>query len=73
VTAQPTQTCQVCGRVLVVQHDGRGFPPDITRRKLEKLCRAAGHKALPQYRAGILIRLPGSSAAGPSAGGQPIA
>ena len=69
MTAQPTQTCQVCGRVEVVTPDGRGFPPDIARRRLEKACRAAGHKALPQYRAGILIRPPGSSAAGPSAGG----
>ncbi len=54
LTAQPTQTCLECGRVLVVRPEGRGFPPDITRRKLERLCRADGHTARPQYRAGVL-------------------
>lgn len=60
MTAQPTQTCQVCGRVEVVTPDGRGFPPDIARRRLEKACRADGHKAVAKYQAGILIRLPDS-------------
>jgi len=50
---QPTQTCQTCGRSLVVQPDGRGFPPDITKRKLAKLCEAAGHVSQPKYRAGM--------------------
>ncbi len=55
---EPTQTCQVCGRVVIVKPDGRGFPPDIARRKLERECKADGHKADPKYRAGIGLRGP---------------
>lgn len=52
--SEPTQTCQVCGRYVVVKHDGRGFPPDIAARKLAKLCKADGHESVPEYRAGVL-------------------
>lgn len=30
----PTQTCKLCGRAEYVIPDGRGFPPDIAKRKL---------------------------------------
>jgi hypothetical protein len=51
--SQPTQRCALCGRSMVVHPDGRGFPPDITKRKLRKACKADGCPCEPQYRAGI--------------------
>jgi hypothetical protein len=53
VMTQPTQACRLCGRSLVVQPDGRGFPPAITERKLRKQCQAAGCPCEPRYQAGI--------------------
>jgi len=53
--SQPTQRCALCGRSMVVYLDGRGFPPDITKRKLVKACKAAGCPCEPQYRAGFQI------------------
>ena len=52
--SSPTQTCQVCGDVEVVCPDGRGFPPNIAKRRLAKRCTAKGHVCKPQYRAGYL-------------------
>lgn len=49
----PKQTCQLCGRVQFVVNDGRGFPPDIAKRKLVKLCKADGCPCEPKYTAGI--------------------
>jgi hypothetical protein len=49
----PTQTCQACGRVEPVRQDGRGFPPDIAKRRLRKRCKEAGCACDPQYRAGV--------------------
>ena len=51
----PTQTCTLCGRVEVVRMDGRGFPPDIAKRRLRKACKAAGCPSEPQYRAGVQV------------------
>lgn len=51
--SEPTQTCTTCGDVEVVRHDGRGFPPDIAKRRLAKRCKAAGHTCTPTYRAGL--------------------
>lgn len=51
----PTQTCTVCGDVEVVRPDGRGFPPDIAKRKLVKRWRANGHTCQPRYLAGVLV------------------
>lgn len=53
ISSEPTQTCQLCGRVVVVRESGRGFPPDTAKRKLQKLCSAAGCPCEPRYRAGI--------------------
>lgn len=50
---EPTQTCQECGRVEVVRPDGRGFPPDIAKRRLKKRCVAAGCPSDPRYLAGM--------------------
>lgn len=50
---QPTQTCELCGDVEIVRPDGRGFPPDIAKRKLKKRCNAAGCPSKPRYMAGI--------------------
>lgn len=55
VSSQPTQTCTLCGRSIVVTPDGRGFPPDIARNKLQKLCRSSGCPCEPRYRAGLVI------------------
>lgn len=55
--SQPTQTCQACGRVVVVKPDGRGFPPDIAKRKLIKACMAAGCTGYPKYQAGIQLNI----------------
>jgi hypothetical protein len=62
--SEPTQTCQTCGRVEVVNPDGRGFPPDIAKRKLAKRCKADGHVSDPKYLVGMRFRPPGSSATG---------
>lgn len=56
--SEPTQTCTTCNRVVVVKWVGRGFPPDMAKRKLARLCAAAGHVSVPQYRAGVLITPP---------------
>ena len=51
--SEPVQTCQICGQSVIVQPDGRGFPPDIAKRKLKRLCKAAGCVSNPQYTAGF--------------------
>lgn len=51
--SQPTQTCQLCGQVEVVTPDGRGFPPDIAKRRLKNRCQAQGCPSQPTYLAGI--------------------
>lgn len=51
--SSPVQTCQVCGDREWVVPDGRGFPPDIAKRKLAKRCKAAGHNCDPLYTAGL--------------------
>lgn len=52
MNTQPTQTCQVCGDVEVVRPDGRGFPPDIAKRRLARRCKMKGHESEPRYLAG---------------------
>lgn len=49
----PFQTCQGCGRQVAVVPDGRGFPPDIAKRRLAKVCAANGCKSFPKYTAGV--------------------
>jgi hypothetical protein len=61
-SSEPRQTCTTCGRSMIVQQDGRGFPPDITKRKLIKACQANGCPCTPSYIAGLII--------GPRPGGQ---
>lgn len=51
--SEPRQTCQTCGRYVVVLPTSRGFPPDIAKRSLARLCEAAGHVSDPKYRAGM--------------------
>jgi hypothetical protein len=51
--SEPTQTCQRCGRSVIVTQNGRGFPPDTAKRKLQRLCKAEGCPCEPQYRAGV--------------------
>lgn len=51
----PIQTCQLCGREETVTPDGRGFPPDIAKRKLRKKCKANGCKSDPVYTAGFAV------------------
>jgi hypothetical protein len=59
VSANPTQTCETCGRSVVVTPDGRGFPPDIAKRKLQRLCRDNGcERCVPVYTAGFVIGPP---------------
>ena len=58
--SEPTQTCRVCGVSVAVRPDGRGFPPDIAKRKLAKYCAARGHKSDPVYRASSRIVLKGT-------------
>lgn len=53
--SSPQQKCLECGDVEIVRLDGRGFPPDIAKRKLAKRCRAAGHTCRPQYTAGFVV------------------
>lgn len=55
--SEPTQTCELCGNVEVVVPDGRGFPPDIAKRKLAKRCALAGCPSKPRYLAGMSIEI----------------
>ncbi len=57
LNTSPAQTCTLCGRVQSVRPDGRGFPPDIAKRKLAKACKAAGCPCKPQYSAGVSIHI----------------
>jgi hypothetical protein len=63
-TTEPTVTCMLCGRWRIVVPDGRGFPPDIAKRKLAKECQAADCPCVPKYRAGIVGFGPVPAAAG---------
>lgn len=40
MTSGPVQTCELCGLTEAVTPDGRGFPPDIAKRRLAKRCKA---------------------------------
>lgn len=51
----PQQECLLCGRVEIVRPDGRGFPPDIAKRRLIKRCRAEGCECQPKYTAGLIF------------------
>lgn len=51
----PRQTCRLCHRFIVVVPDGRGFPPDIAKRKLKRFCNAFGCPSAPQYTAGFMF------------------
>jgi hypothetical protein len=51
----PIYTCSICERIVAVKPDGRGFPPDIAKRKLMNLCKKAGCKCDPKYKPGIHI------------------
>lgn len=57
---EPTQTCDTCGRVEIVRRDGRGFPPDIAKRRLRAKCEADGCPCKSTtYRAGFRFTRPG--------------
>lgn len=58
MSVEPLQTCRVCGKSEVVRMDGRGFPPDIAKRRLAKRCKESGHRSDPQYTAGFAFRRP---------------
>lgn len=58
-TNVPTVMCTRCGEWIEVVPDGRGFPPNIAKRKLAKMCGARGHKSEPSYRAGVTLTQPG--------------
>ncbi len=53
--AQPLQRCEVCGDIEIVKPDGRGFPPDIARRRLQKRCHAKGHACRSIYTPGLTV------------------
>ncbi len=53
--SEPTVTCSLCRRQMVVRPDGRGFPPDIAKRKLRKVCKEAGCSCDPVYQAGFVV------------------
>lgn len=57
MVTEPNQRCEECGRVEIVRMDGRGFPPDIAKRRLAKACKKAGHVSRPIYTAGIGVGL----------------
>lgn len=62
--SEPTVTCAVCGRRVTVEPAGRGFPPDVAKRKLAKICEGAGHEPDLQYRAGFSIGRAGPQESG---------
>lgn len=62
--SSPVQTCRLCGRVEPVTPDGRGFPPDIAKRKLRKWCKANGCPSDPVYTPGFRIAVPSNPESG---------
>ena len=50
---EPRYTCGLCGYHVVVRQDGRGFPPDIAKRRLRKNCAERDCQCSPRYTAGI--------------------
>lgn len=52
---EPTVTCLICGTTYIVTDTGRGFPPDVAKRKLAKICKLRGHESNPKYQAGLVI------------------
>lgn len=53
--SEPVQYCELCHNFVIVKPDGRGFPPDIAKRKLIKQCKSNGCRSKPRYRAGISL------------------
>ena len=51
----PAYTCELCGARVVVIPTGRGYPPDVAKRKLAKACALRGCKCVPAYRAGVIL------------------
>jgi hypothetical protein len=50
--SEPTVLCEECLVSVLVDYTMGEFPPDVAKRKLEKLCKAQGHKSKPKYQAG---------------------
>lgn len=55
ISSEPRQTCRTCGRCVIVVQTNRGFPPEVAKTKLRKLCATAGHDSDPQYAAGVQL------------------
>jgi len=55
MNTEPRQKCEKCGRIETVKPDGRGFPPDIAKRKLAKRCERDGHHSQPIYTPGLSL------------------
>jgi hypothetical protein len=55
IVSGPIQMCMICGNAEAVRPDGRGFPPDIAKRRLQKKCRREGCPCEPEYRAGLIL------------------
>ena len=52
---QPKVVCTECGRVVnVKQTNSKSSPVDIAKRKLDNICKEAGHTAVPLYTAGFM-------------------
>ena len=62
--SEPTQTCKLCGRQVIVRPVGNTFPPDAAKRRLRKRCNAAGCPSKPTYTAGIAFRGPATGQGG---------
>lgn len=55
IRSEPTQICELCGSFVVVVPDGRGFPPNIAKNKLKKICKTNDCPSKPKYTAGVSI------------------
>lgn len=51
--SEPTVLCEECLISVIVDYTMGEFPPDVAKKKLEKLCKAQGHTSKPKYRAGL--------------------
>lgn len=52
---EPTITCVLCGNVEVVHLTGRGYPPEMARKRLKARCKADGCPCQAQYLAGVRL------------------
>lgn len=61
---EPYYTCEICGRIDIVRQGDGEFPPDRSKRRLQRRCATFGCECDPIYTAGVMV--------GPQPSGQSV-